>query len=315
VVVIADNCDDGTAPAAGAAGARVLERRDPERRGKGYALDFAFRTLLAEDYAGFAVIDADTLADANFLSSVRRHLGSGSQVVQARYTVLNGSASPRTALAELALAAFNVLRPRGRVRMGWSAGILGNGFALRRTALEQVPYTATSVVEDLEYHLQLIDAGIRVGFADDTTVRGDMPSAARGADTQRARWEGGRLRMLREHSPALAGLILSGRLRYLEPLADLLLLPLGYHVIALLAATLLGAALGAGPGLVLAATGLAVVATHVLVALRVGGLPWRRLLILARVPAYLLWKLRMVGAIATTARRNSAWVRTTRGGD
>lgn len=313
VVVVADNCTDRTAAAAQEAGARVLERHDPERRGKGHALDFAFRRLLAQDYAAFAVIDADTLADANFLPSIRRHLGRH-PAVQARYTVLNGCASPRTQLAELALGAFNVLRPRGRARLGWSAGILGNGFALRRDALERVPYTAASVVEDLEYHLRLIDAGLHVDFADETAVRAEMPSTPAGADTQRARWEGGRLRMLREHGPALALRALSGRLRCLEPLAELVLLPLGYHVAVVIAAAVLAGAAGSATALILALAGLATVALHVLAALWVGGLPWRRLLVLARVPGYLLWKLRLLGRIAATARRDSAWVRTARNG-
>ena len=38
VVVVADNCNDGTAAAARAAGATVLERQNKELRGKGYAL-------------------------------------------------------------------------------------------------------------------------------------------------------------------------------------------------------------------------------------------------------------------------------------
>src|SRR5438105_1471528 len=40
VLVVADNCADRTAAVAAAAGADVAERRDPARRGKGYALDF-----------------------------------------------------------------------------------------------------------------------------------------------------------------------------------------------------------------------------------------------------------------------------------
>src|SRR5512141_2878442 len=42
VLVVADNCGDRTADVAREAGARVLVRQDPERRGKGYALRFAF---------------------------------------------------------------------------------------------------------------------------------------------------------------------------------------------------------------------------------------------------------------------------------
>ncbi|MDP1525815.1 MAG: glycosyltransferase family 2 protein [Rhodocyclaceae bacterium] len=313
VVVIADNCSDATATLARDAGARVIARHDPARRGKGYALDHAFRLLLPEGFAAFAVIDADSSVDAHFLPALRATL-RGAAAAQARYTVRNGSESPRTQLAELALAGFNVLRPRGRDRLGLSAGILGNGFALRRETLEQVPYTAASVVEDLEYHLQLINAGLRVAFIDRASVRGDMPTGAEGARTQRARWEGGRLRMLREHGAALLGKVLRGQPRFIEPLADLMLLPLAYHVLILGAVLMLAAASGATPVLLAALGSLLVVVAHVIAALRVARLPWSRLLLLTRIPGYLLWKLRMLAGTLAGSKNHSTWVRTNRSG-
>src|SRR5436309_2851699 len=45
VVVIADNCTDRTAEQARSLGAVAAERNDPERRGKGHALDFGVRLL------------------------------------------------------------------------------------------------------------------------------------------------------------------------------------------------------------------------------------------------------------------------------
>ncbi len=314
VVVIADNCTDDTAVLARAAGARVLARHDLSLRGKGYALDHAFRILLQENFAAFAVIDADSSADENFLSALRDTLAA-SPAAQSRYMVRNGNVSPRTRLAELALAGFNVLRPRGRDRLGLSAGILGNGFALRRETLERVPYTAASVVEDLEYHLRLIGAGLRVAFIDVTSVRGDMPSGGEGARTQRARWEGGRLRMLREHGPALLGKVLRGQLRSLEPLADLLLLPLAYHVLLIGAALMIAAVAGAQPVVLAALASIVVVALHVIAALRVAHLPWSHLLQLMRIPGYLLWKLRVLAGTIAGSTRHSAWIRTNRSGE
>ena len=313
VVVVADNCSDNTAVIAREAGARVMERHDLGRRGKGYALDHAFNTLAREGYAAYIVIDADSLAADNLLSCVRQHFSGECLALQTRYTVLNGSETPRTRLAEIALAAFNVLRPRGRDRLGLSVGILGNGFALRREVLERIPYTATSVVEDLEYHLKLVAAGIAVEFADDTEIRGEMPTGEQGSRVQRARWEGGRLRMLVEHAPALIGKILRGKLRFLEPLADLMLLPLAYHVILLLVT--LGMSLLVTTGLsVVAIASLGIVCLHTVVAMRVTRLPLSRLWTLTRVPLYLLWKLRMLATTLAGAARGSAWIRTDRTG-
>jgi hypothetical protein len=104
----------------------------------------------------------------------------------------------------VAFMAFNILRPRGRQRLGLSVGILGNGFALSRATLAAVPYDAHSIVEDLEYHLRLVRAGRRVQFTDKATVCGLMPTSGTGVRTQRTRWEGGRLRMIVQHAPRLA---------------------------------------------------------------------------------------------------------------
>jgi len=309
VVVVADNCTDDTADIARSLGARVLERQDDLRRGKGYALDFAFRTLAREGMYAYVVIDADTVADANLLVVLRAHFAAGAPAIQTRYTVLNADQSPRTQLAELALCAFNCLRPRARHALGLSAGILGNGFALRQSVLEQVPYAATSVVEDLEYHLKLVEHGMRVHFADETAVRGEMPAAAAGQGTQRSRWEGGRLRMLRDHAGALARRALSGQARFLEPLLDLLLAPLGYHTLLLACLVALPLFWARALGLL----GMLVLALHVAAAARVGGLSRAQLAgTLAQVPKYLVWKLLMLRTTMRASRTSTRWVRTDR---
>lgn len=311
VVVVADNCRDRTADRAREAGARVLERRDTARRGKGFALDFAFRQLLAEGVDYLAIVDADTTVDAEFLVDLERRLAAGADAVQVRYLIRNPEASVRTRLMHVALMAFNVLRPRGRDRIGLSCGLFGNGFALSRATLEAVPYSAFSVVEDLEYHLRLVRADRRVEFSDASSVLADMPTGGRGARTQRARWEGGRLRVLLDEGPRIVREVLSGRLRLLEPLLDLLLLPLAFHVTLLTACALVPVAAARACGL----AGLAAVGLHVLVALRVGGAGVRELGALASAPLYIAWKLLMSRAIRRASRRDAAWVRTAREDD
>jgi cellulose synthase/poly-beta-1,6-N-acetylglucosamine synthase-like glycosyltransferase len=308
LIVVADNCTDGTADVARQAGARVLVRSDLTKRGKGYALDHAFGQLLREDFRYFAVVDADSELDAGFLNAMRRQFAAGADVVQARYTVLNAGDSLRTRFMELALAAFNVLRPRGRAALGFSAGLLGNGFALRREVLQALPYAAGSIVEDLEYHLVLVFHGAVVAFADDARVRGEMPAAGAGVRQQRLRWEGGRLRMLLEHAPGLAADLLRGRGRAAEPLLDLLLPPLAYHAALLGALALLPLDWARLIGL----AGLAVLALHVLAATIVCRLPASRLLLLAAAPFYVAWKIFLLPATLAAAARDHPWVRTAR---
>jgi cellulose synthase/poly-beta-1,6-N-acetylglucosamine synthase-like glycosyltransferase len=308
VVVVADNCADDTAALARKAGARVLERNSVAERGKGYALDFAFKTLLAEGFDGFIVIDADSEVDPNLVATFTRSFASGAEAIQCAYLVNNPESSLRARLMNTALLAFNSLRPRGRDRLGLSAGILGNGFGLSRETLLAVPYEAGSVVEDLEYHLKLVKAGRTVWFADETTVRADMPAGGRGARTQRARWEGGRLQMLRRFAPGLTRDLLRGETRLFEPLLDLLLQPLAFHGLLLLVTL----AVPFFPTRVYAVLALGVMGLHVLAAIFLGGGGIRDVAALAVTPFYVLWKLALLPKVFLSARDATEWVRTER---
>ena len=307
VYVIADNCKDNTAALAEAAGATVLRRTNDAERGKGYALHFAFTQL--ELLANcFLVVDADTSVAPNFLLAAAGALRDGAAAVQVRYLARNAEDNTRTRLMALALRAFNVVRPRGRQNLGLSAGILGNGFGLRRETLAAVPYLASSVVEDLEYHLSLVRSGRRVTFVDDTAVFGEMPVRGKGVETQRSRWEGGRLRMLFDRGPGLLRDVLRGRLRCLEPLLELLLLPLAFHVVLLVVAVLSPLPLVRE----LALAGFAVVLFHLLVTIVVGRGGWRDFVTLASAPFYILWKLLLIPSLLRNAGSKHAWVRTSR---
>jgi cellulose synthase/poly-beta-1,6-N-acetylglucosamine synthase-like glycosyltransferase len=308
IVVVADNCRDHTAKVAATAGARVLERTDPDHRGKGYALQYAFERLMAEGFDCFLVVDADTEVEPNLLFEVVHLLDAGADGVQTRYGVLNPNTSIRTRLMNTALMAINVVRPRGRQRLGLSVGILGNGFALTAATLAAVPYDAHSVVEDLEYSLRLVSAGKRIEFADNTTVRGLMPGLGRGVESQRLRWEGGRFNMLWRHAAPLARQVLQGRLVLIEPLLDLLLLPLALHVVLLAAALIIPFAFVR----IYATFALAVAIFHIIVTILIGGGGWRDVAVLLVVPLYILWKLRLLPKVLRAASGDTPWTRTER---
>jgi len=308
LLVVAHNCSDATTTEAEAAGARVLLLNDPGQAGKGSALRFGFAAALAGPSQAVLVIDADSVVSAGLIAAVRQRFLRGAQALQCRYEVNNPHDNQRTKLMTLAFQAFNVIRPRGRERLGLSVGILGNGFALHRKTLERISYGADSIVEDLEYHLTLIRAGIRVEFVDTAAVRGEMPVTDQGARTQRARWEGGRQRMMRRWVPKLMADLLRGRVRVIEPLLDLLALSIATEVYLLLVAVCLPDewlrlyVLGA----------FLVLAVHIAVAASCGSSFWETMRILASAPAYILWKVRLLPEIWRTSRTDSAWKRTER---
>ncbi|MGA2887860.1 MAG: glycosyltransferase family 2 protein [Terracidiphilus sp.] len=308
LLVIAHNCTDATAAEAEASGARVLVLDDPEQTGKGCALSYGFATAMAGPSQAVMVVDADSVVSPGLIAALRQRFLLGAQALQCRYEVYNSDDNRRTKLMTLAFQAFNVIRPRGRERLGLSAGILGNGFALHRDVLTRIPYGAYSVVEDLEYHLALVRAGIRVEFIDTAAVRGEMAVSDRGARTQRARWEGGRQRMMKRWAPRLMVDLLSGRFRLIEPLLDLLAAPIATEVALLLVAACLPL-----PWLRLYALGgFLVLIVHVTAAAACGSDFWKTMGVLTTAPVYILWKLWVFPEIWRTSRANSAWVRTER---
>lgn len=308
VLVVAHNCTDATETVARKAGARVVVLKDEAKKGKSQALRCGFAEALAGDSDAVLVVDADSVVCPDLIAMVHRRFVLGAKAIQCRYEVLNAEENQRTRLMSLAFQGFNVIRPFGRDRMGLSAGILGNGFALHREVLERIPYNAHSVVEDLEYHLMLVRAGIRVEFLDDAVVSGQMPSSEGSARTQRARWEGGRNRMKREWTLRLVGAVLTGQLRLVEPLLDLLAMPIATEVALLLAALVL-------PVNWLreyAVLAFLVVLLHVLTAAASASGFWGAIKIFMAVPGYMFWKLAILPEVWRTSRANSVWIRTGR---
>lgn len=327
VIVVADNCSDATAARAEEAGATVLVRTDPDRRGKGYALKLAFDRSLAEGHAdAVVVIDADTLVTPNLLRAFSARFEAGAKAAQAEYGVRNPNASWRTRLMVIALATFHGVRSLGRERLRVSSGLRGNGMAFTREVIAAVPHEAFSLVEDLEYGMRLARAGYAVRYVPEGRVAGEMVSSEHASRSQRQRWEGGRFEMARRHGWALVKEALAKRDRVVFDVAmDVLVPPLAYlfGLACVGTAAAVTCALLIGRGSALAALGVAAVAPWALsvamivlyvlrgVALSETGL--RGLLDLAWAPVYIAWKLAL--SLSNPRKRGEGWVRTTREDD
>ncbi len=312
ILVIAHNCTDLTAEKAAEAGVEVLTVNDPEQRGKACALRSGFAHALAQGAEAVAVVDADSIVSETFLRDMQAGLSKSDDAVQCLYQVRPDPAK-RASLTSIAFQGFNIVRPRGRERLGLSVGIFGNGFGLRREILERVPYQADSVVEDLEYHIQLVMAGSKVRLLEGATVYGEMPQGGKGSETQRARWEGGRLLMMRSLPGRLIRGILAGKVRLLEPLLDILGLPLALEVLCLLMLVAFPISWTQLPLLrVYGLMGLMILCLHFLAAVKAGPDFWQGMKVLLLVPRYILWKLVLTPKILLASRRNASWVRTHR---
>ncbi len=314
IMVIADNCDDETAAVAEGAGAQVLVRSDAVRRGKGQALDWFLRER-QDTYAsceGIAIIDSDTEVDENFLREISASLSHPQTfVAQGYYGVLNATESWRTALMTAALAVFHHVRLAGRNRLGGSAGLKGNGMAFRTEVLKRYGWPAYSVVEDLEFGVTMLLDGIRVYYNPDAIVRAEMAVTRKQAETQRRRWEGGRLKVLRGFAPALLRMWMRRKqFCYFDGFMDLVIPPLSSLVLAL--SILLFIALWLFPFMVLPLCfALVAIAFNVTSGLILRKAPLAVWLYLMAAPFFVLWKIPLyLGMIGGSS--GNEWVRTQR---
>jgi len=114
--------------------------------------------------------------------------------------------------------------------------------------------------------------------------------------------------MIAQNAPGLAREIVNGRMALIEPLLDLLLLPLAFHVM-LLTAT---AAIPFAPARLYGLIALILVGCHSCAGILVGGGGWRDFTALMTVPSYALWKLKMAPRILKSAASDTPWLRTER---
>jgi hypothetical protein len=309
--VVAHNCEDATAAAAAGAGARVTELNDPRQRGKAAALRCGFEAARTAGANAFLVVDADSVASPNLIPATRAALESGAVATQCCDELELPMSGPMRSPARLRVLAFrgiNVLRARGRAGLGFSAGMFGNGFALTSNTLDLVPFSVNSICEDLEYHIRLVCAGLRVEWVEDASVYASLARGRSAQATQEARWEGGRFHVATHATGQLIAAVLDGNWRALELLAEAWSLPLSHGILVLI----LMAFLPVYWLHLLAISCAAVVLAYVLEAAFLGAEPWRDLAALAGAPLHILRKLAITPLVVRQSRGGAEWARTRR---
>jgi cellulose synthase/poly-beta-1,6-N-acetylglucosamine synthase-like glycosyltransferase len=338
--IVAGNCSDKTADIVRAfvqehektAGARVIklwERHHETLRSKGYALEWALPQIFswsdgsvhAADFVAankdsklgparfICIIDADALLSEGSLALARRKLAEGQDVVQSSYLFGKGL-GVRNEVMRIASAAI-IVRGLGRAAVGLSDTLKGNGMFFRRDVLEQIPWCAYSLAEDLEYTMLLIKHGKRVHVMDGSTVSGKMSATKKGETDQRLRWEGGRLDVVRKEVPALLRQLFSKpSLQTFDILVELLIPPLGL-LVGLQVAALIVTLLLPGEAYVILIAAWALLTSYVVVSVPLAGLPLKTFLALAYVPVYVAWKIALIPR-TFIASRSKRWIRTAR---
>ena len=319
VLVVADNCTDETARAARDAGAEVAERTDPDRRGKGFALDHGLRQLEKIPPGVVVIVDADCLLGSGALDALVRQAAATGRPAQGVYLIGTGrEPDPRRRLSAFAVVLKNEIRPRGLDRLGLPCLLTGTGMAFPWEVIRAAHLGTGNIVEDMKLGADLALAGFAPRLCPAARLSGSAAPDRKATIKQRTRWEHGHVHTLATQTPRL---LLAG-LRRGRPGLIGLGLELGVPPLSLLVAGWALALVGCLVWWQGAGGSWAPAVTLVSAAVLAGGaifMAWvkfgRRTLpfsTLLAAPLYVVWKLPIYAKMLVA--REKTWVRTDREG-
>ncbi len=195
IYVIADNCTDRTAEVARNAGAIVYERFDPEKKTKGYALNWFLAQKIEEDapYDAFCIFDADNIVHEDFIKNMNKKLCQGEDVVQGYRDIKNPTDNWITAGYTIFYWTMNRFYHLARYNVGLSPLINGTGFMVKFDVIKPEGWNTKTLTEDIEFSLKRIIKGKKLGWAADAIVYDEQPLGFKQSWKQRTRWTVGHI--------------------------------------------------------------------------------------------------------------------------
>ncbi|HET6526066.1 glycosyltransferase family 2 protein [Sphingopyxis sp.] len=315
ILVVADNCSDATAARARQAGADVVERNDPGRRGKGFALACGRERLTGSPPDVVIVIDADCRLEKGSADRLAaRAMACGGAVQAANLLTAELDASPLVAVSNFAMLVKNLIRARGLVRLGGGALLFGTGMAFPWSMFATLPLASGDAVEDLNLGLWLAHRGSGVELDDRSLVTSPAAPLA-DSHAQRSRWEHGFLRTaVTQAMPMLFRGVATASRHALSLGAHLLVPPLALLILLTVPALAMLAAAGACSGswapLLLTGASFGFAVSALLASWWKYGRGILPLAALLRIPVYILWKIPIYVGFFT--HNQKVWNRTRR---
>lgn len=317
VIVIADNCSDGTAEVVRELGAECLVRTAPDLPGKPHAIAWALERVgeLAR-WEACVIVDADSHVPADFAAKLGGHAPLRTRLAQPYNTISNPGASWLTRLgAVLGRARYEIEYPL-RQAAGLNCPMTGNGMCLGSELLARDGWQAFSLTENWEVYADYTCKGVEIVLANDARIYSLETESVSASRTRRSRWSRGRLQVLRAYWRKILNTKEIGWHQKLDLFADLSGLPPTIHTLASvgLSATFLIVLDGTTShylgGIALACT-LPLVSTSA-IALARDPEPAKATLALLVLPFYALWRGWLL-LDSLFMNRESVWRKTERG--
>ena len=184
IYVVADNCTDDTAQVSRRAGAIVYERFNQSKKGKGYALNFLFRTLAREgrdQYDAYFIFDADNLVDPNFVLEMNKVYDQGG------YGAITCYRNSRNFGANWISAGYAIWFLREarflnfpRMLLGTNCHVSGTGFLISADVIrENKGWPYHLLTEDIEFSVGCALKGRRIGYCDKAVIYQGVLSGGR----------------------------------------------------------------------------------------------------------------------------------------
>lgn len=215
--VVADNCTDRTAEVAQAHGARVFQRFNTEKVGKGYALNYLLSQICRWDgldqFDAFLVFDADNLLDRDYVNQINRVCAAGYSAFCGYRNTKNYGSNWLSAGYGLWYLHESTHLNRSRMELGTCCTVSGTGFGFTRELLEEMGgWNYFTLTEDIEFGTWCATQGIRIGYCHDAILYDEQPTDFRQSWRQRTRWVQGGIQVSTRYAKNLLhGLLRGGR--------------------------------------------------------------------------------------------------------
>lgn len=206
IFVVADNCTDSTKQICEEKGCIVLERNDPEKIGKGFALNFLFSELHTNpEYAdvipdAYIVLDADNIIKPNYITEMNKVYDQGYEIVTSYRNSKNYGKNWITSGYGLWFLHEARHLNNSRMILKNSCAISGTGFLISTAVVKDYDnWKFFTMTEDIECATDFVTSGRKAGYASTAELYDEQPETFKKSFIQRERWAKGYYQVLHRY--------------------------------------------------------------------------------------------------------------------